>query len=125
MITDVSFVQHKLQINIDGTVAAYRLPFLLAGGSTVLKTHPTPYYEHFYHLLKENIHFISVKPDLSDLLDKIRYCLANGEICSRIAKNGQNLVNEHLLPNNVYCYHAQLLQVVRFPIRRRIVGIGD
>ncbi|OQR75317.1 KDEL motif-containing protein 1-like [Tropilaelaps mercedesae] len=104
------FFQYKYQVNVDGTVAAYRLPFLLAGGSTVFKTHPSPFYEHFYHLLEENVHFIAVRSDLSDLIDKIRFCLANEEHCAQVARNGRQLVNDYLLPHMVYCYHVQLLQ---------------
>lgn len=94
---------------MDGTVAAYRLPFLLAGGSTVFKTHPTPFYEHFYHLLEENVNFIGVRPDLSDLMDKIRFCLNNEKHCAQVARNGRQLVNDHLLPHLIYCYYVQLL----------------
>ncbi|XP_022646110.1 KDEL motif-containing protein 1-like isoform X3 [Varroa jacobsoni] len=104
-----NFFQHKYQVNVDGTVAAYRLPFLLAGGSTVFKTHPTPFYEHFYHLLEENVNFIGVRPDLSDLMDKIRFCLNNEKHCAQVARNGRQLVNDHLLPHLIYCYYVQLL----------------
>lgn len=38
------FFDYKWLINLDGTVAAYRLPFLLAGGSTVFKQ-DSPFYE--------------------------------------------------------------------------------
>src|SRR5699024_6046800 len=33
----VEFFHHRFQINIDGTVAAYRFPFLLAANSLVIK----------------------------------------------------------------------------------------
>lgn len=39
--------QYKYQINLDGTVAAYRLPYLLAGDAVVLKQ-DSQYYEFFY-----------------------------------------------------------------------------
>ena len=40
-------LQFKYQINVDGTVAAYRLPYLLAADSVVFKQE-SKYYEHFY-----------------------------------------------------------------------------
>ena len=46
-IESVCMLQHKYQINVDGTVAAYRLPYLLASDAVVLKQ-DSPYYEFFY-----------------------------------------------------------------------------
>ena len=40
-------LQYKYQILLDGTVAAYRFPYLLAGDSVILKQ-DSPYYEYFY-----------------------------------------------------------------------------
>ena len=64
--------QYKYQVSVDGTVAAYRLPYLLAGDSVVLKQN-SPYYEFFYKQLQPYKHYIPVKADLSDLLDRIQW----------------------------------------------------
>jgi Glycosyl transferase family 90 len=66
------FCQYKYQINIDGTVAAYRLPYLLGGDSVVLKQ-DSKYYEFFYKQLRPYVHYIPVKADLSDLLQQIQW----------------------------------------------------
>lgn len=76
--------QYKYQINIDGTVAAYRLPYLLAGNSVVLKQ-DSIYYEHFYNELQPWKHYIPFKSDLSDLLEKLQW-----------AKEHDEEVNTHL-----------------------------
>lgn len=70
--------QYKYQINIDGTVAAYRLPYLLAGDSVVLKQ-DSPYYEHFYDKLRPWEHYIPIRADLGDLLEKIRWAQEHDE----------------------------------------------
>ena len=69
-------VQSKYQLNIDGTVAAYRLPYLLAGDSLVLKQH-SEYYEHFYKRLLPWKHYIPINRDLSNLLDQIQWARDN------------------------------------------------
>nr|XP_061781203.1 protein O-glucosyltransferase 2-like [Nerophis lumbriciformis] len=66
------FFKYKYQINIDGTVAAYRLPYLLAGDSVVLKQ-DSGYYEHFYNQLAPWEHYVPVRADLQDLLEKIQW----------------------------------------------------
>lgn len=90
-------------------MAAYRLPYLLAGGSLLFKQE-SKYYEHFYNQLTPNVHYIPVKTDLSDLVDKIRWAIANDAKAKEIAKTGQTFANNHLLPKDVICYYANLLQ---------------
>ncbi|KAI5106875.1 KDEL motif-containing protein 1 precursor [Silurus meridionalis] len=72
------FFKYKYQINVDGTVAAYRMPYLLAGDSVVLKQDST-YYEHFYSQLQPWVHYIPIKADLSDVLEKIQWAKEHDE----------------------------------------------
>ncbi|XP_041454294.1 protein O-glucosyltransferase 2-like [Lytechinus variegatus] len=103
------FFNFKYQINVDGTVAAYRLPYLLAGDSTVFK-HDSIYYEHFYAELEPWVHYIPFKQDLSDLEERIEWAMQNDESARTIAENGKNYVRENLTSNNVYCYYLKVLE---------------
>ena len=69
-------LQNKYVINIDGTVAAYRLPFLMLGDSLIMKQE-SEYYEHFYKDMKPFEHYIPIKHDLSDLIEKIKWAKEN------------------------------------------------
>ena len=64
--------QYKYQVNVDGTVAAYRYPYLMLGDSLVLKQ-DSPYYEHFYMALKAWKHYVPIKRNLADLLEKVKW----------------------------------------------------
>ncbi|KAK8382921.1 hypothetical protein O3P69_011463 [Scylla paramamosain] len=108
-ISFFNFFDYKYQISIDGTVAAYRLPYLLGGSSVVLKQ-DSPYYEFFYHELKPNVHYIPFKRDLSDLVEKIEWARANDDQVKIIAENGRKYAQENLMPRDVYCYHAALFK---------------
>ena len=103
------FFAFKYQVNVDGTVAAYRLPFLLGGDSLVFKQE-SKYYEHFYGDLRPYVHYVPVAEDLSDLVDKIRWAQENDAEARRIARAGQAYAWEHLLPHHVLCYHVRLFQ---------------
>lgn len=103
------FFNFKYQLNIDGTVAAYRFPYLLAGDSVVFKQQST-YSEHFYSQVEPWVHYIPVAADLADLEDKIKWAKDNDEKARNISKNGRLFVEDHLMPLNILCYHAQLLQ---------------
>ncbi len=83
-LSDFAF-QHKYQLNIDGTVAAYRFPYLLAGGSLVLKQ-DSNYYEHFYKYLKPYEHYVPFKRDLRDLLEKIQWAKENDKEVRRVER---------------------------------------
>jgi len=114
------FFDYKYQLNIDGTVAAYRFPYLLGGNSVVLKQ-DSQYYEHFYSALKPGVHYIPVKHDLSDLVDQLKWAQNHDREVRQIGMNGRKYATEHLLPKDIICYHAVLLKKwskkLRDPVR--------
>lgn len=97
-------------MNIDGTVAAYRFPYLLAGNALVFKQ-DSPFYEHFYKELKPMHHYVPVNRDLSNLVEKIQWAKKNDEVARKIAKQAQQFTNENLTHDKVLCYHVTLLKV--------------
>lgn len=104
------FFDHRYSISVDGTVAAYRLPYLLAGDSLLLKQE-SPFYEHWYKKMVPNEHFVSFKRDLSDLVERVRWAQENEEEVLQIIKQANEFVKENLMPRNVFCYYALLFQV--------------
>ncbi|XP_068786421.1 protein O-glucosyltransferase 3 isoform X2 [Struthio camelus] len=103
------FFKYKYQVNVDGTVAAYRFPYLLLGDSLVLKQ-ASQYYEHFYTELKPWKHYVPVKRNLEDLLEKIKWAKENDEEARKIAKEGQLMARELLQPHRLYCYYYKVFQ---------------
>ena len=117
------FFNYKYQLCIDGTVAAYRLPYLLAGGSVVFKQE-SKYYEHYYKDLHPWKHFIPVKEDLSDLVEKIEWAKNNDAKARKIAENARQFAINNLLPDHVLCYHGAFLDKWSKLISNK-VEIGD
>ncbi len=72
------YFDYRYEISIDGTVAAYRVPYLLSGGSLLFKM-STPYFEHYFRHLRAGEHFVDVKDGLSDLTEKIKWAKENDE----------------------------------------------
>ncbi|KAE8627552.1 hypothetical protein XENTR_v10007045 [Xenopus tropicalis] len=103
------FFNYKYQVNVDGTVAAYRFPYLMLGDSLVLKQ-DSPYYEHFYSGLKPWKHYVPFKRNLGDLLEKIQWAKDHDEEAKQIAKEGQTLARELLQPHRLYCYYYKLFE---------------
>ncbi|KAG8231930.1 hypothetical protein J437_LFUL011399, partial [Ladona fulva] len=108
-ISFFKFFDYKYQVTVDGTVAAYRLPYLLGGGSLVLKQ-DSNYYEHFYPQLIPEVHYVPFKSDLSDLLEKIEWAKRHDSEAKNIAEYGRLFADEHLTPQSIFCYHATLFK---------------
>ncbi|XP_075998636.1 protein O-glucosyltransferase 3 [Genypterus blacodes] len=104
------FFKCKYQVNVDGTVAAYRFPYLMLGNSLVLKQ-DSPYYEYFYSHMKAGIHYSPVKRNLSDLIQKIKWAKENDAEAQKIARAGQAMARELLQPSRLYCYYYKVLQM--------------
>jgi len=102
------FFDYKYQLCIDGTVAAYRLPYLLAGGGAVFKTE-SKYFEHFYQDLLPWVHYIPVKEDLSDLIERVQWARENDDQVAEISRNARDFVMQNLLPDHVLCYYATFI----------------
>jgi hypothetical protein len=109
------FFEYKYLISIDGTVAAYRVPNLLAGSSLLLKQ-KSQYYEHFYHLMEPGKHFIELREDLTDFYDVLRQ-LTNSSDSNHVSerdqlqvvKDANSLILNHVLATNIYCYYYNLI----------------
>ncbi|XP_017347353.1 protein O-glucosyltransferase 3 isoform X2 [Ictalurus punctatus] len=103
------FFKYKYQVNVDGTVAAYRFPYLMLGNSVVMKQ-DSSYYEHFYTHLRPGRHYLQLKRDLSDLIEKIQWAKENDGEVEAVARAGQALVRELLQPHRLYCYYYMVLK---------------
>lgn len=89
-------------------MAAYRFPYLLAGGSLVFKQ-DSQYYEHFYNELAPDVHYVPIKRDLSNLVEKVQWALHNDDKAKTIALKAQEFAVNNLLPKDIFCYYAMLL----------------
>lgn len=97
-------------MNVDGTVAAYRFPYLLAGDSLVFKQE-SEYYEHFYDELSPWQHFIPIHRNLSNLVELINVMMLDDNAAKIISLNGQKYARENLAPHNILGYYLLLFQV--------------
>jgi hypothetical protein len=98
----------KYVINVDGHVAAYRLTLELEFGCCILLA-SSKYKLWYRDMLQPFVHYIPVKADLSDLIDKIRWCKANDEKCKKIAENALKFAKTYLTKNGILDYLQKLL----------------
>uniref|UniRef100_A0A7S2R1F7 Glycosyl transferase CAP10 domain-containing protein n=1 Tax=Eucampia antarctica TaxID=49252 RepID=A0A7S2R1F7_9STRA len=81
--------KYKYLVYIDGHCAACRYAFMMRLGSVILKVEPRQVADTmwYFKLLKPYFDHVPVKPDLSDLEEKLRWCRQNDDKCREIAKN--------------------------------------
>lgn len=106
------FFKRRYLISVDGTVAAYRLPYYLVGDSLVLKQ-DSPYYEFFYGDLKPWVHYVPLKRDLSDVVEKLKWARDKEEEVLRIVSEAQNFARSRLQPSEMFCYYARFFEAYR------------
>jgi len=111
LVNKVSFKKHseyKYIIHVEGHVAAYRLGAELGLGSVVLIVEGE-YKLWFQRFLKNGVHFVSVKQDLSNLVSKIEWLQKNDAEAKRIAKNGKLFYDTYLCKSGILDYMQNTL----------------
>ncbi|KAL0607728.1 Protein O-glucosyltransferase 2, partial [Plecturocebus cupreus] len=86
------------------TVAAYRLPYLQCCAEAGL------YNEHFYNELQSRKHYIPVKRNLSNLLEKLKWAKDHDEEAKKTAKTGQEFARNNLIDYDIVCHYFKLFQ---------------
>ena len=79
--------KYKYIIHVDGNVHAYRLLTTMMTGSLIIRVE-SPYISWIDHLIKPGRDYVLVKPDLSDLVDKIRWCESHPKSARKMAQSG-------------------------------------
>eukprot|EP00698_Gefionella_okellyi_P004557 TRINITY_DN14177_c0_g1_i1.p1 TRINITY_DN14177_c0_g1~~TRINITY_DN14177_c0_g1_i1.p1 ORF type:complete len:389 (-),score=51.49 TRINITY_DN14177_c0_g1_i1:144-1310(-) len=103
-------LQYKLLILVDGNTApSSRSLWSYASNSAVLRQE-SPFGEFFYSRLKPWTHFIPVKPDMSDVVEKVQWALDNQKRTKEIADRSTRLVREHLRPEQLLCYYVSAVK---------------
>jgi hypothetical protein len=93
--------KYSILIDIEGNGYSGRLKHLLWSHRPVLFV-DRPYKEYFLIHLKEWIHYIPVKRDLSDLIEKTEWCLNNYDKALVIAENAYQFSKTYLTRNACY-----------------------
>tara|TARA_B100001564_G_scaffold170668_1_gene143478 strand:- start:372 stop:1283 length:912 start_codon:yes stop_codon:yes gene_type:complete len=78
---------------------------------------PKPRYDSWAcdAMLKPNIHYVEVKEDWSDFLEKIEWCRDNDSICKEIAMNGKKFISEIIDPtSNIKAERGLVSKIDRF-----------
>ncbi|KAJ7644039.1 glycosyl transferase family 90-domain-containing protein, partial [Roridomyces roridus] len=100
-------LQFKYLLDVDGNTFSGRFLNLLKSGSLVFKA--TAFVEYFDDWLRPYEHYIPLKPDLSDLVDKVRWAIANEAEARRILETGKLFAERVITDKQNDCYFSAVL----------------
>ena len=89
-------LKYKYLIDVDGYSCCYsRTYWTLLSNSVVLKQ-LTNHIQWFYKGLKPNVHFVPLRQDLSDLLEKIKWCREHDQEAQKINSQARKFASQFL-----------------------------
>jgi hypothetical protein len=86
-VPQTEFLKYRYQIDIDGNSNSWSFLLKLSMGSCVLKV-ASEWRQWYYDGLRPWEHYVPVSGDLSDLEERVRWCLDNDEAARDIGANG-------------------------------------
>jgi len=107
-LTPQEQIEYKYLINIEGHVSAFRLSLELSSGSCVLLVE-SRYKIWFRNMIKPWVHYVPVKGDLSDLIEKIKWCKSHDKKCQKISENSMEFADKYLSKKGILDYLQSLL----------------
>lgn len=118
--------QYKYIIHVGGHVSAYRLAAEFSLGSVVVIVEGE-YKLWFQKFLVEGVHYVGVKADLSDLVEKIKWLQSHDDEACKIANQGKAFFNKYLQKEGVLDYMRNTLIKIstRMPLDEWVDGVED
>jgi Glycosyl transferase family 90 len=92
----IRHADYRFLIDIDGVANSWSFFEKLLLGACILKV-ASPFEQWFYHEIAAWQHFVPVCQDMSDLMEKIDWCLGHPAEAHAIAERGQKFALQHTL----------------------------
>lgn len=107
-------IQNKFLLYLEGHCAACRLGSMLGSGCVVFKADSTCVASElwFTHLLRENVHYVRIQADLSDLQEKLDFYIKHPAEAARIASNARAFHDTYLSRVNLLSFVGCVLAAV-------------
>lgn len=103
-------IKYKYLIDVDGNSCSFERYFWLLLSNSLTFKQMTPNIQWYYGALKPYEHFIPIKEDLSDLVEKIHWAQTHDSEAKQIANNATAFIQNELTIEDTYVYMAHLLK---------------
>jgi len=111
-VTPEQLLQYKYLPVVDGNDKSSSLGWVM--GSNSVPIMPKPRYHSWFcePWLKDGIHYVEVKRDFSDLLEKIEWCKSHDKECQEIAENGKKFTMQFMNPIQEEYIEKQIVKYI-------------
>lgn len=109
-VDQMDHLKYKYLIDVDGNTCTFERCFWELLSNSLLFKQETPNIQWYYGALKPFEHYVPVKEDLSDLLEKLAWAKAHDAEAQQIAENATAFVKQNLNAEDSFIYMAYLLQ---------------
>ena len=100
-------LDYKFTLNVEGNSAAYRFGSLFKFGYCILNI-KSQYKMWFEPFLKDMEHCVFVEHDLSNLEERMQWCLSHDAECKKIAENARAFYDQYFTKDFVFDYLADI-----------------
>jgi len=97
------FGDYKWIANVDGAVAAYRMPAVAALGSTIVMQ-GSHYLEHWYREFLPWQPYVPMANDFSDLAEILEWLQTHDDEAEKIGQASRRFAMDNLQPEHVQCF---------------------
>jgi len=103
MLSFIDLKKYKYLIDLPGHTYSTKMYSFLHSKRVIFKLkNVNKEYEFYWEkYLEPNVHYIEIKEDFSDLIEKYNYLENNLDVCSQIINNCQKLINNELSQENL------------------------
>ena len=108
-VSHLDHIKYKYLVSVDGNSCTwFRMSWYLVTGSLLIKQ-DTDRFQWWYSAFKPFVHYVPVKEDLSDLLEKIEWAKNNDQEVQKIVQQGKQFALDNLDYIKVMEQYANIL----------------
>ncbi len=106
-VTEITHLQYKYLIDVDGNSCSYARCFWILLSNSLLIKQETANIQWYYGAMRPYEHYLPVKEDLSDLIQKIIWAQEHDAEAKALAEAGSEFAKTHLSSEDtlLYLYH--------------------
>lgn len=108
-VSQADHVKYKIQVSVEGSITSLSSELWRLLSNSVMLGQKSTNLKWFHSLFQDGEHYISVEYDMSNLMDKMKWVLANDSKAQKIAENASNVVKKEVTQDHLDLYWTEVL----------------
>lgn len=108
-VSQADHVKYKMQLSVEGSMTSLSSELWRLLSNSVMLRQKSTNMKWFHSLFRDGEHYVSVEYDMSNLMNKVKWVLANDKKAQKIAENASNVVKKEVTPEHLHLYWTEVL----------------